>query len=157
MLLRKENVFDLSGKKHEFLKKVLLEKGIIFEEETEHSLNQIFNVNAWNVMSNVCFREKGLDEEFNGRFEIDFIVKPSHLLSEKDMGISHRDLDTDLLNPYFLIEAKASTFDWCFFDLNRETKKKSKISFFVEKEQEEKKKVFFAQKEFEVPILKRAL
>ena len=157
MLLKKENVFDLSDKGHEFLKKVLLEKGIIFEEETEHSLNQIFNVNAWNVMSNVCFREKGLDEEFNGSFEIDFIVKPSHLLSEEDMGISYRDMDTDVLNPYFLIEAKASTFDWCFFDLNRETKKTSKISFFVEKEQKEEKRAFFAQKEFDVPISKRGL
>ena len=157
MLIRKEKGFELSDKAHEYLKKVLFERGIIFEEETEKSLNQIFNASSWNVLSNVCFREKGLDEEFDGRFEIDFIVKRSHLVSELDLSISDRGLDLDFLNPYFLIEAKSSTFDWCFFDLNGGAKKKSEISFFVEKEDDEEKKAFFAQKEFEVSILKRAL
>ena len=115
----KETTFDLSDQEHEDLKKAISEKGIIFEEEVESFLNQFFNANSWNVLSNVCFREKVLDEEFIGRFEIDFIVRRSQPLSTKEIGITYGGVDLDFLNPHFLIEAKSSQFNWCFFDLNK--------------------------------------
>ena len=151
-----EKAFELSDKEHEELKKVISEKGIIFEEEIERVLNQIFNANGWNVLSNVCFREKDLDEQFNGRFEIDFIVRRNHLLSLKEIGVTYSGIDLDFLNPHFLIEAKYSTFNWCFFDLTKNSsKKKSNISFFVQNEDE--KIAYFSQKEMEVLMSKRAL
>lgn len=152
----KETTFDLSDQEHEDLKKAISEKGIIFEEEVESFLNQFFNANSWNVLSNVCFREKVLDEEFNGRFEIDFIVRRSQPLSTKEIGITYGGVDLDFLNPHFLIEAKSSQFNWCFFDLNKSgEKKRSDISFFVENEDEEK--AYFSPKEIEVLKLKREI
>lgn len=151
----KTRALIFNNEEHEALKKSVMDRGIIFEEEIEKDLTEHFDAN-WNVLSSVCFREQGMDTELDGRSEIDFLVKRSAPLFQKDLDFSTRGLDLDFLNPHLLIEAKFSSFDWCFFDLKSEReKKKGAFSFFTQKEEDQK--AFFIQKPYDILKLKRAL
>jgi len=151
----KKRAFELNEEEHENLKNLVAAQGIIFEEEVEKNLEHIFG-SDWSISSNVCFREKGMDEDFDGRFEIDFIVKPDlPYLKQKKVNRAVHFCDKHFLNPQFLIEAKTSKFDWCFFDLEVNGQiQKTPVSFFVETAEEE---AFLAQKNMQALKVKRAL
>ena len=151
----KKRAYELNAEEHEALKNLVAAQGIIFEEEVEKNLEELFS-SQWNVLSNVCFRERGMDEDFDGGFEIDFIVKPNlSLLKQKEVNRAAHFCDSHFLNPQFLIEAKASQFDWCFFDLKvGGQKQKTPVSFFVETAADGP---FLAQKTMEALKVKRAL
>ena len=86
----KKRAFELNEEEHENLKNLVAAQGIIFEEEVEKNLEHIFG-SDWSISSNVCFRDKGMDEDFDGRFEIDFIVKPDlpYLKQKKINRVGH--------------------------------------------------------------------
>ena len=58
----KKRAFELNEEEHENLKNLVAAQGIIFEEEVEKNLEHIFG-SDWSISSNVCFREKGMDED----------------------------------------------------------------------------------------------
>jgi len=95
-------------------------RGVAFENEVEKQLKEIFNTPEFSVHSNLCFRDIPIDEGFDERFEIDFIVK--RCLDRDSREIAHlyniKIVDDELINrmnPIFLIEAKSSIKEWMFF------------------------------------------
>jgi hypothetical protein len=95
-------------------------RGVAFENEVEKQLKDFFNTPEFSVHSNLCFRDIPIDEGFDERFEIDFIVK--RCLDRDSREIAHlyniKLIDDELvnrMNPIFLIEAKSSIKEWIFF------------------------------------------
>ena len=100
-------------------------RGVAFENEVERQLKGIFNTPEFSVHSNLCFRDIPIDEGFDERFEIDFIVK--RCLDRDSREISHlyniKSVDDELanrMNPIFLIEAKSSIKEWMFFSSEKD-------------------------------------
>lgn len=84
------------------IKESIENRGILFEDEIADGLNNIFSPNIWNISQNFCLRETPIHEGFNERYEIDFFISR--------------------INPFelnFLIEAKFSSYEWCFFQYKR--------------------------------------
>ena len=114
------------------IQKVVQDKGILFEEEIEQRLHKVFNKKYWDVSSN---------EGFDERYEIDFIARPISPFS----FLAKTPLDplnfySYKANPYLLIEAKTSSYEWFFFK-NGEVKDNDLFYNFVDFESENKEKI----------------
>ena len=95
-------------------------RGVAFENEVEKQLKEIFNTPEFSVHSNLCLRDIPIDEGFDERFEIDFIVKRCLDRDNKEIADLYkiRSVDDELvnqMNSIFLIEAKSSIKEWIFF------------------------------------------
>jgi len=105
----------LSETSAKWLKESIQNKGIIFEDEIADSLSNIFDASLWNISQSYCLREVPIHEGFNERYEIDFLARridPLHLNSRHPIQLRSYE---HLLDPILLIEAKWSSYDWCFF------------------------------------------
>ena len=101
------------------IKESIENRGILFEDEIADGLNNIFSPNIWNISQNFCLRETPIHEGFNERYEIDFLIgriNPFELNFKHPIKVRSHEY---LLNPTFLIEAKFSSYEWCFFQYKR--------------------------------------